>query len=86
MVFEELFTVGGAEIYFRPPSDYHVQEDAVTFEEISKKVLAQGDIALGLRKRNNEVGMKERIFLNPPKDSLWPIQDIEECIVLTTYN
>ncbi|MFC1580340.1 ion channel DMI1 [Thermodesulfobacteriota bacterium] len=86
VVFEELFTVGGAEIYFRPPSDYHVEGDTLTFDEISIKVLAQGDIALGLLKRNNQGSMKERMFLNPPKDSVWPIKDIEECIVLTTYN
>jgi len=85
VVFEELFTAGGAEIYFRPPSSYDVQGDKITFHDISMTVLAQGAIALGLCKRNNQVGMKDRLFLNPPKDSLWNAQEIDEIIVLTTY-
>ena len=51
VVFEELFTVGGAEIYFRPPANYVVQGETMTFDEISKRVFAQGDIALGLCKK-----------------------------------
>lgn len=86
VVFDELFTVGGAEIYFRSAAVYKLNDREITFEEIGNVVFHHGDIALGIRiaeKRDDENG---GIRLNPPCASLWRLNREDELVILTTYS
>ena len=85
VVFEELFTVGGAEIYFRTPIFYGIAGNVITFREIQSMVAQMGDIAIGVRK----IGAAEEpgggIMLNPSPDTIFKTSDIKSIVVLTTY-
>jgi len=86
VVFDELFTVGGAEIYFRSSAFYKLGDGEITFGEIGNIVFQNGDIALGVRiaeKRDDENG---GIQLNPPRDSFWRLHHEDELVILTTYS
>ena len=85
VVFEELFTIGGAEIYFRPAASYNVTDREITFREIEKIVSLQGDIALGVRSSERSKDKTGGISLNPGRDSVWQLKDSDEIVVLTTY-
>ena len=86
VVFDELFTVGGAEIYFRSSAFYDLGDGEITFGEIGDSVFQRGAIALGVRiaeKRGDENG---GIRLNPPRDSIWKLNHEDELVILTTYS
>jgi hypothetical protein len=85
MVFEEIFTVGGAEIYFRKANFYGLTGRELSFREVSRIVMEKGDIALGVRSSQKEEEIPGGIHLNPPKDSRWRLEDADEVVVLTTY-
>ena len=85
-VFEELFTVGGAEIYFRAPSYYGINDGEVSFKEMQSSITQYGDIGLGLRTMANGRENNGGIQLNPSPDSLWTLNDQTSVIVLTTYS
>ncbi len=64
-VFDELITVGGAEITFRPLERYTDASNA-TFEELERAAAELGETALGVRRRSTG-----EVKLNPPKQSSW---------------
>lgn len=84
-VFEELFTVGGAEIFFRDPSGYGLNGHEVSFRELQNTVAQYGEIALGVRVGTKEKEKNGGIVLNPSRDSLWDLKEIKSLVVLTTY-
>ena len=83
-VFEELFGPGGAEIFFRSASTYHLPINSthqVSFAEIQRAAFSRGDIAIGLRfadKKDTNGG----ILLNPPRDRKWYLKDCDDIVVL----
>jgi len=87
MVFEELFTAGGAEIYFSAASDYlEPGRNSWSFAEISSEAARRGDVALGLfRPRPGKAAGEQALVLNPPKDSRWELGEQDRLVVLTTY-
>lgn len=81
-IYDELFTVGGAEIYFKSPKEYSLSEEKTTFNALQKEIFSKGDILLGLYYQNPQ---EEKLLLNPPKgDKLELTKDLE-LVVLTTY-
>lgn len=86
VVFEELFTVGGAEIYFRPAKHYGISDQEISFQQIQEMVFTMGDIALGIRTRSAPVARRGGVSLNPPRNSMWRLKDSNEIVVLTTYH
>jgi hypothetical protein len=86
VVFDELFTAGGAEIYFRASEVYQLGNKDLTFREIERAVALQGDVALGVRNRARSEETFSGIQLNPPKDSLWHLDDLHELVILSTYS
>ena len=83
-VFDELFTTGGAEIYFRPVWEYGLEKREVQFRDIRKTVAQKGDTALGIKtERGNATN--GGIVLNPNQKSSWQLSEQDEIVVLTTY-
>jgi hypothetical protein len=86
VVFDELLTVGGAEITFRSAKTYRVSDREITFEEIGKIVFELGDIALGVRIAEKRDDGNGGIQLNPPRDSHWRLNDEDELVIITSYS
>ncbi len=82
IVFQELFTSGGAEIYFQSSADYEVSGQ-MTFRAIQERVSYQGEIAIGLR-IHDSMDSPGKIYLNPDKNQMWKLVDGDEVIVLST--
>lgn len=65
VVYDELFTTGGAEILFRNPGDYPLADNA-DFRSLQQLAAEKGEIALGLFRTPSAKG--RRLQLNPPPD------------------
>jgi len=76
VVYEELFTVGGAEIFFRRVSDYGIAGQNVNFGELQEMSACRGEIALGIRFQNSGV------VLNPTHDEPYILSESDDLIVL----
>ncbi len=86
IIFEELFTSDGAEIFFRPPEYYVELGQELRFCDLQKAIAARGDIALGIfRAATPDLESVDRLSLNPVRDSLWTLAPGDELVVLTTY-
>lgn len=85
VVFEELFTTAGAEIYFRPASEYGIAPGTLSFKDIQECVTKRGDTALGIRKTGHLQSPRGGIELNPDRDVPLRIEGGDEIVVLTTY-
>ncbi|MEE4351812.1 MAG: hypothetical protein V2J25_02995 [Desulfatiglans sp.] len=85
VVFEELFTAGGAEICFRPASFFGFTKYQMSFKEIREFVSKKGDIALGIRDKSRSTERTGGIYLNPPGDLQVNLDDSILLVVLTTY-
>ena len=85
-VFEELFTVGGAEIYFRNPAGYGLEGYEMSFREFQNRVAQYGEIVLGVRMEAKSEEKNGGIILNPSPDSRWNLEDLNNLVVLTTYS
>ncbi|KAA3595968.1 MAG: hypothetical protein DWQ06_16450 [Calditrichaeota bacterium] len=81
-IYDELFTVGGAEIYFKSPKTYSIKEKELTFNALQKKIFSKGDILLGIYYQDSK---HQKLFLNPPKDEKLELKKNLELVVLTTY-
>lgn len=80
VVFDELFTAGGAEILFRPQDDYPLPASA-DFRALEKIAAVQGDIALGVfRAHPDEQG--KRLQLNPERRAFLDLQPGDQLVVL----
>jgi hypothetical protein len=84
IIFQELFSSGGAEIYLRSCSQYGLASEEVSFRDIQERVSQHGELALGVRIQANEL-LKGGIELNPAKDKRWLLTREDEIVVLTTY-
>lgn len=76
LVFDELFTEGGAEIVFRPAADYRISAGH-SFAALEAKVAERGDILLGLRQAG------QALLLNPLREQVFEIHSDDRLCVLT---
>ncbi|WP_372964692.1 CASTOR/POLLUX-related putative ion channel [Marinobacter sp.] len=80
VVLDELFTAGGAEIQFRDPQDYPLPASA-DFQLLEKIVAANGEIALGVRRKvANERG--RHLEMNPPRKQYLDLQEGDQLLVM----
>lgn len=80
VVLDELFTVGGAEIQFRPPLDYPLPA-STDFRLLEKIVAERGEIALGVyRAAAGERG--RHLQMNPPRDQYLDLRVGDQLLVL----
>ena len=84
-IFNELFTVGGAEIIFRKPEEYQLSEGTCSFEELEKRAAAQNETALGIYRDKSGHQGHEELVMNPPRDTQLIINEEDRLVVLTTY-
>ena len=83
-VYDELFGPGGAEITFRSAALYGLCDRTVSVRQLQKIVVAQGDIALGVR-IHGDSHTSNGMTLNPAGDSSWELGESDEIVVLTSY-
>jgi len=81
-VFEELFTVGGAEITFHSAARYGVAGKPLTFAALQQVVWSTGETLIGVYQHNETNNTKP--ILNPPGDSEWKLNDHDELITIMT--
>jgi len=80
-VFNELFTEGGAEIRFRPASDYGIQAP-LPFWKLELMAGERGETALGVYYRQaGDHG--RRLHLNPARDSALSLGGQDQLVILT---
>jgi hypothetical protein len=84
-VFQELFSSGGAEIFFRQAEYYKLTERVLTFREIQETVFQKGEIAIGVRIPANSTSTPGGVELNPDREKRWKLGAKDEVVVLTTY-
>lgn len=85
LVFRELFSSGGAEIYLKPLSRYGTASNNLKFSEVQRLVSLEGEIAIGVRVHGKEYLPDGGIELNPSREKTWEFSDMDEVVVLTTY-
>ncbi len=84
-IFTELFTVGGAEIIFRLPSDFGAADDAeYTFAAIEELTASAGDRALGLYLPPGAGRTSPSVALNPSRERKFTMGPGVRVVVLTT--
>lgn len=81
VIFDELFTVGGAEIQFRMPVDYALTPDA-DFHAFEQAAALQGEIALGVYRGRPRYGQGRRLELNPDRRALLRLIPGDSLVVL----
>ena len=88
LIFENLFTAGGAEIYFHPPSAYFGSEPGtIRFADLQEELARHGFTALGIFRPAGSPGdKKDLLLLNPEKTLSWQFQTEDEIVVLMTYS
>lgn len=79
-VFEELFTVGGAEFLFRRPDVYNLPAGP-DFRALEEAVAAYGEIALGIY-RAAPGALGTRLLLNPARSTPLSLQEGDQVVVL----
>jgi len=82
LVFDELFSAGGAEIDFRPVSAYGSIQSA-SFEQLESRVAARGDTLLGVQRASDSALPNRGLQLNPPRDTRFDLQPDDRLCVLT---
>lgn len=78
---DELFGPTGAEIFFRPLDAYGLEPGSHTFEDLRRAALAQGEIAIGLR-RIDQLEINGGIVLNPDRTLPIPCRSGDEIVVM----
>ena len=79
-VFEELFTVNGAEFLFRRTGDYDLPE-APDFRALEVAAASRGDIALGVYRAIPDA-TGNRLMLNPARNEPLALADGDQIVVL----
>ncbi|WP_439484172.1 CASTOR/POLLUX-related putative ion channel [Cyclobacterium plantarum] len=83
-IYNELFTVGGAEIIFRDLNEYGVSFGKLHFHELESLATAHGETVLGIYlNRADEAG--NHLLLNPSKGKKIDLSDKDRLVVLTTF-
>lgn len=81
LVFDELFTVGGAEITFREPSVYQLQSP-LPFWKLETLVAEAGETALGVYRQKTDANGRH-LLLNPGRDTALALEPGDQVVVLT---
>lgn len=85
-IYNELFTVGGAEIIFRDPAEYELGQESLTFSELRKVASEYSETALGIYLINKPSAREPSLQLMPRPDQLINFQQKDiKLVVLTTY-
>ena len=95
-VFDELFTSGGSEIFFRRIADYtsteirsdipgtNTSDGDYAFSDLQRLADTRGEIAIGIRRGGQERMPNGGVELNPGRDEHLRLGENDELIVLAT--
>ncbi len=83
-IYNELFTVGGAEIIFRTPEEYGIKHGSYKFDEIVAFANTFGETALGIYTSPEVAEQRSSLQLNPNRKLGLEISDRVRFVVLTT--
>ncbi len=83
-VYNELFTVGGAEIIFRMPAEYGMKPGPYKFEQLVTYANVHGETALGIYTPPRDEGQRPSLQLNPNRNLQLAIEEDVRLVVLTT--
>lgn len=83
-VFDELFSSGGCEIFFRHIADYGLAQGEYSFADLQRAADTRGEIAIGIRRAGQEQIPHGGVELNPRRDEHLKLNNNDELIVLTT--
>ena len=83
-VYNELFTVNGAEIIFRKLDEYNLSAHSLSFGELENYIADFHDTVLGLY-RESETGDVD-LQLNPPRTKQLHLKDNDRLVVLSTID
>ncbi len=95
-VFDELFSSGGCEIFFRRIADYglaevvsqiegyELQAGDYSFADLQRVAHIRGEIAIGIRRFGQESIPEGGVELNPESEKILKLHKYDELIVLTT--
>jgi hypothetical protein len=81
LVFDELFTEGGAEIDFRAARAVGLSGQ-LSFGELERRVGKQGEILMGVKNADPKTG-KTELMLNPARDTVLEVTPTTQLCVLT---
>lgn len=81
LVFDDLFTEGGAEVRFRHPEEYGIKA-ALPFWKLESLAAERGETALGVYYKNPQEN-GQRLQLNPQRDAALSITQEDELVILT---
>jgi hypothetical protein len=82
-IFNELFTVGGAEIIFRAPHEYQLSNGTYRFSELEQRAMTQNETALGIYRNKHD--SNGELLMNPPRDTELTIDQDVQLVILTSY-
>ena len=83
-VFDELFSSGGCEIFFRHIADYGLVPGEYSFADLQRAADTRGEIAIGIRWAGQDQTQGGGVQLNPRRDEHLKLNITDELIVLTT--
>ena len=96
-VFDALFSSGGSDIVFRRIADYQLAGNLIEFEDpdagegvyifadLHRAADARGEIAIGIRRTEQDGKPGGGVQLNPGRDERLRLSEDDEIIVLTSY-
>ncbi len=96
VVFDELFSSGGSEICFHPIAEYDIvetvsqlpgyelRESELTFFDLQRAAQIRGEIAIGIRRVDQERSTNGGVELNPRRDENLQLNMEDDLIVLAT--
>lgn len=82
-IYNELFTVGGAEIIFRLPDEYGLSFGSYKFADLERRAAEYGETALGIYTAA-DAGERSSLQLNPNRNLALVISDAVRVVVITT--
>ncbi|MDX1667507.1 MAG: hypothetical protein R3350_09770 [Saprospiraceae bacterium] len=83
-IYNELFTVGGAEIIFRDLEEYGLEAGTIPFGELEKQAAEYNEIALGIYTEHAQGNRKVVLTLNPESHQKLHLNENVQLVVLTT--
>jgi hypothetical protein len=95
-VFDELFSSGGSEIFFRPIAEYDLSElpsqvpdhdlarGDYTFVDLQRAAQTRGEIAIGIRRADQRRSPNGGVELNPGRDENLQLNAEDDLVVLAT--
>lgn len=84
MVYNELFTVNGAEIIFRTLSEYNLIPRSMSFGDLENYVANFQDTAIGLYRKSDSGNVD--LLLNPPRSKQVNLKESDRLVVLSTVD